>query len=128
MAEAEAVLVKALGAGFPSPRRVVTELPADISGIEVIRVTKISGTDEGQFSVFEDAVVDFECFATTRQLARTLAYDVRDYLRNTLPGQTIDAAAFIVAVRSVNGPVWLPYDNTNVRRFVYTAQVRIHSI
>jgi hypothetical protein len=105
----------------------VTELPADLAG-DTVRITRISGTDSGQFSVYEDAIVDFECFASTRQAARTLAYAVRDYLRNTLPGETVDAKAFVVAVRSVNGPVWVPYDNTAVRRFVYTAQVRIHSI
>ena len=126
MAEAEAVLVAALNAGGPAAR-YVTELPATLSG-DTVRVTKVSGTDDGRFSVYEDAVVDFDCFAATRSTARTLAYAVRDYLRNTLPGETVGSAAFIVAVRSVNGPAWLPYDNTAVRRFIYTAQVRIHSI
>lgn len=126
MAEAESVLVAALNAGGPAAR-YVTELPADLTG-DTVRVTKVSGTDDGQFSVYEDAVMDFDCFAPTRARARTLAYAVRDYLRNTLPGETVDAKAFIVAVRSVNGPAWLPYDNTAVRRFIYTAQVRIHSI
>lgn len=128
MAEAEAVLVDATKAAFPPPKRVVTELPADIAGIEVVRITKISGTDEGQFSVYEDAIVDFDCFAATRGEARTLAHDVRDWLRNTLPGTKVGDGAFIMSVRSVNGPVWVPYDNTNVRRFVYTAAVRIHSL
>lgn len=126
MAEAESVLVAALNAGGPAAR-YVTELPATLTG-DVVRVTRISGTDDGQFSVYEDAIVDFDCFAATRADARTLAYAVRDYLRNTLPGETVDAQAFIIAVRSINGPVWVPYDNDNVRRFVYTAQVRIHSI
>ena len=125
MAEAEAVLVAALKAGGPAAR-YVTELPADLTG-DTVRITRISGTDD-QFTVYEDAVVDFECFSDTRPKARTLAYAVRDYLRNTLPGETVNASAFIVAARSVNGPVWVPYDNTAVRRFVYTAQIRIHSI
>jgi hypothetical protein len=126
MAEAEAVLVAALNAGGPAAR-YVTELPASLSG-DTVRVTKVSGTDGGKFSAYEDAVVDFDCFAATRAEARTLAYAVRDYLRNTLRGETVGSAAFIVAVRSVNGPAWLPYDNTAVRRFIYTAQIRIHSI
>lgn len=126
MAEAESVLVTALDAAGPSAR-YCTELPATLSGATV-RVTKISGTDEGQFSVYEDAVVDFDCFDSTRAHARTLAHDVRDYLRNTLPGSKVGDDAFIVSVKSVNGPVWVPYDNTAVRRFVYTAAVRIHSI
>lgn len=125
MAEAEAVLVAALETGGPAAR-YCTELPGTLPA-KVVRITRISGTDD-QFSVYEDAIVDFECFASTRQAARTLAYDVRDYLRNTLPGETVDTHAFVVAVRSVNGPVWVPYDNTNVRRFIYTAQIRIHSI
>lgn len=126
MAEAEAVLVAALAASGPTAR-YVTELPATLSG-DTVRVTRISGTDSGQFSVFEDAIVDFDCFSATRADARTLAYAVRDFLRNTLPGETVDTHAFVVAVRSVNGPAWVPYDNVAVRRFVYTAQVRIHSI
>lgn len=126
MAEAEVVLIAALEAGGPTAR-YCTELPATLTGATV-RVTRISGTDDGQFSAYEDAVVDFDCFAATRAAARTLAYDVRNYLRNTLPGQMVGTTAFIVAVRSVNGPAWVPYDNTDVRRFVYTAQVRIHSI
>lgn len=126
MAEAEAVLVAALAASGPTAR-YVTELPATLSG-DTVRVTRISGTDSGQFSVFEDAIVDFDCFSATRAGARTLAYAVRDFLRNTLPGETVDTHAFVVAVRSVNGPAWVPYDNVAVRRFVYTAQVRIHSI
>lgn len=125
-AEAEAVLVAALEAGGPTAR-YCTELPATLAG-PTVRVTRISGTDGGQFSVYEDAVVDFDCFATTREATRTLAYAVRDFLRNTLPGQKVGTSAFVISVRSVNGPAWLPYDNTTVRRFIYTAQVRIHSI
>jgi hypothetical protein len=125
MAEAEAVLVDALDAALTA--RICTELPATLPA-EVVRVTRISGTDDGQFSVYEDAIVDFDCFAATRAGARTLAYSVRDFLRNTLPGQMVGTDAFVISVRSVNGPAWVPYDNTDVRRFVYTAQVRIHSI
>lgn len=126
MAEAEAVLVTALNAGGPAAR-YVTELPATLAG-NTVRVTRISGTDDGQFSVYEDATVDFDCFAATRAATRTLAYAVRDYLRNDLPGTKVGTDAFVLSVRSVNGPAWLPYDNTDVRRFIYTAQVRIHSI
>lgn len=125
MAEAESVLVAALDAQFAA--RICTELPATLSG-DTVRVTRISGTDDGQFSVYEDAIVDFDCFATTRAGARTLAYSVRAYLRNTLPGTKVGSNAFVVSVKSVNGPVWVPYDDTNVRRFAYTAAVRIHSI
>lgn len=116
----------ALDASGPSAR-YCTELPAALSG-ETVRITKISGTDEGQFSVYEDAVMDFECFASTRAAARTLAYAIRDHVRNTLPGTKVGADAFIISAASVNGPVWVPYDNTDVRRFVYTASIRIHSL
>jgi hypothetical protein len=126
MAEAEAVLVTALTAALTG-KRICTELPATISG-DTVRVTRISGTDGGQFSTYEDATVDFDCFSTTRAGASALAYSVRDYLRNTLPGTKVGTHAFIVRVRSINGPAWLPYDNTDVRRFIYTAQVRIHTI
>ena len=126
MAEAEAVLVAALDASGPSAR-YCTELPATISG-DTVRVTRIGGTDDTQFSVYEDAILDFDCFASTRGDARTLAHAVRDYLRNTLPGSKVGSDAFVVRVRSVNGPVWTPWENTGVRRFTYTAQVRIHSI
>jgi hypothetical protein len=126
MAEAEAVLVAALEGGGPTAR-YCTELPATLTD-DTVRITRISGTDDGQFSVYEDAIVDFDCFAATRADARTLSYSVRDFLRDTLPGTEVGTDAFVISVRSVNGPAWVPYDNTNVRRFVYTAQVRIHSI
>lgn len=125
MADAELVLVTALDAALSA--RICTELPATLSG-DTVRVTRISGTDDGQFSVYEDANLDFDCFAATREGAYALAASVRDYLRNDLPGTKVGSDAFVIRVRSVTGPAWLPWDNTDVRRVIYTAQVRIHSI
>lgn len=126
MAEAEAVAVAWLESDL-SGVRVCTELPAALSG-DTVRVTRISGSDTGQFSVYEDAVCDFDCFAADRASARTLAYRVRDSLRVRMPGQKVGTDAFVIRVRSLAGPSWTPYDNTDVRRFTYAAELRIHSI
>lgn len=125
MAEAEVVLVTALSSGLSA--RVVTELPATLPA-EIVRVTQFGGTDDREFSIYEEPILDFDCFAATRQAARTLAYSVRHYVREVMPGTTVGTDAFIVWARTVSGPRWTPYDNTDVRRFTYTAQLRIHSL
>lgn len=122
---AESVLVTALSSGLTA--RIVTELPGTLPA-EIVRVTQFGGMDDRQFSVYDEPMLDFDCFAATRQAARALAYEVRDYVRDVLPGTTVGGNAFIIWARTVSAPRWTPYDNTNVRRFTYTAQLRIHSI
>lgn len=130
MAEAETVLVEWLKMAFPTCR-ICTETPADMgdlvkAGKDVIQATRFGGSDE-EVSTFDQASMDFDCYAGTRAAARDLAYEVRSSIRNDLPGQTV-AGAFASRVRSISGPAWTPYDNTKLRRFTYSAQIRLHSL
>jgi len=123
---AETVFVAWLKAAFPSAR-VVTETPSNLEDVlPCIAVSRFGGTDE-VFASFDNPSMDFDCYAPTRAEARSLAYAVRDSIRNDLPGQIV-AGAFVSRTRSVAAPVFTPYDNTGLRRFTYSAQARLHSL
>ena len=129
MAEAEAVGVAWAKATFPNAR-IVTELPANLADLvaadtPVIRVNCVSGNGE-EISTFTNPRFDFDCFGKDRATARTLAYDVRAALRAGT-GETY-AGGFISRVGNDQEPIWTPYDDTSLRKFVYSAQVRIHSV
>lgn len=126
MADAELVLVAWLHDAFPDAR-VVTETPANLQDVlPCIRVTRFGGADE-EVSTFDNPTLDFDCYAATRADARSLAYAVRSSIRNDLPGQT-RAGAFASRSRTLAGPVFTPYDDTTLRRFTYSAQIRLHSL
>lgn len=129
MAEAEAVLVAWAKATFPQDR-TVTETPPNLgdlvaAGTNVIQVTCIGGNGE-EVSTFTNPRVDFDIYAPNRIAARSLAYEVRRQFRDS-PGQTF-AGGFISRVSNDTEPTWTPYDNTNLRRFTYSAQIRLHSV
>lgn len=124
-AEAELVLVTGLKAAFPSAR-IATETPADLNDVlPCIVVTRFGGTED-EFYTFDNPSMDFDCYAATRAAARTLAHQVRTWVRRDLPGQTV-GGAFISRTQTVTGPIWTPYDNTTLRRFTYAAQIRLHT-
>jgi hypothetical protein len=130
MAEAESVLVAWLEQAFPDAR-ICTETPGDLdalvlAGTDVIAVSRFGGSDD-EVPTFDNASMDFDCYSSTHPLARTLGYAVRSGLRNDAPGKTV-GGAFIGRVRSISGPAWTPYENTKVRRFTYSAQIRLHSL
>lgn len=124
-AEAELVLVAGLKTAFPG-KRIATETPADLATVlPCIVVTRFGGTEDSVY-VFDNPSVDFDCYAATRAEARTLAHQVRTWVRRDLPGQTV-GGAFVLRTQTITGPIWTPYDNTNVRRFTYAAQIRLHT-
>ncbi len=125
-AEAEAVLVTALAAGFPDAL-VCTETPSNLADeLPCIRITRFAGGADSVYT-FDNPQVDFDCYAATRAAARTLAYAVRTYIRATLPGTTADSA-FIARTQDILGPHWTPYDNTSLRRYTYSAALRLHAL
>ena len=63
----------------------------------------------------------------SRAAARTLAYAVRSYVRGTLPGTKV-GTAFFSRSQDILGPHWTPYDNGTLRRFTYSAAIRLHSL
>lgn len=106
--------------------RVVTETPADLASVlPCIVVTRFGGLEDAVYT-FDNASLDFDCYAATRQAARTLAHQVRTAIRKTLPGQSI-AGGFVHRTQTITPPIWTPYENTALRRFTYAAQIRIHS-
>lgn len=122
--EAEAALVAAAKTKFSSAR-VATETPSDLTSLPVIVIQRFGGLEDEVYT-FDNPNVDFEVYAATRAAARTLAYEVRTWVRKELPGTIISGAA-VSRTRTISGPVWTPYDNTNVRRFTYSAAIRLHS-
>lgn len=129
MAEAETVLITALRVEFPSAR-VATETPSNLgelvaAGTPVFRVTRFGGADEFVHA-FDNPHLDVDVYGADRDAARTLAYDVRRFIRHELPGQT-HAGATVLRTRTFSGPVWTPYPNTAVRRFTYSTQLRLHN-
>lgn len=122
--DTESVLVHAAQDQFTTAR-VCTDLPADLADVlPVIQVDVIGGQDL-QVAV-DRATVDFDCYGLDRIAARALAHQVWDWLRFTLPGSTVDGA-LISRVNTINQPNWVPYDDTNVRRFTFTVQVYLRA-
>ncbi len=100
-AEAEAVLQDALAAHFTSAY-VCTETPSDLAAhLPVIRITRFGGAAD-QIYTFDNAEVDFDCYAVSRAAARTLAYQVRTYLHGTLEGSKA-GGAFVARVQDIQG-------------------------
>jgi hypothetical protein len=121
-ADVEALLTSWLQGQLGAAARVVTETPANITQT-LVQVIRIGGARR---FTFDHATVDIECFATTRQLARAMSDQVGLLLEQTLPGQRIGAGS-VGAVICTSGPSWLPWDDTNVRRFGATYQVNVHA-
>jgi hypothetical protein len=65
--------------------------------------------------------------AVGRAAARDLAHQVRASLRRDLPGRIV-GGLFVLSCRTFSGPVWTPYDNTNLRRFTYSAEFRLQEM
>lgn len=123
---AETVLVTWLKAEFPDVR-IVTETPANLADVlPCIAVSRFGGIED-VFSTFDNPSMDFDCYAAARDEARTLAYAVRSSIRDDLPGQTV-AGVSASRTRSLAAPVATPYDNTTLRRFTYSAQIRLHTL
>jgi hypothetical protein len=109
-----------------TPTRVVTELPANLGDVvPVIQVTRFGGSDD--VIVLDNAHIDVDTFAATRDDARTLAEQVRTALRLHLPGVTTGGGV-VTSVTTMSAPRWVPYDNTNLRRFVASYRITIHSV
>jgi hypothetical protein len=105
--------------------RVVTDLPPHVETVlPVVRVAAAGGSDDRLCS--HDRV-DVETFAATRGDARDLAERVRTAMRaashSLVDGWLIDL------VTTEAGPVWIDYQNDQVRRYIttYMVESRIRS-
>lgn len=125
----EDLLPAVIRAAFPGVR-VVTELPAKLAEVApCVRVTGIGGT--GDRWQFDSPRVDIDVFnvsrdeKTARQNARDLAQQIRMWMLQQLPGQTLGASG-VLAVTEFMQPTWTPYDNTDLRRFTFSMGLRLH--
>jgi hypothetical protein len=125
LATAELVVRDWLTTAFPTAR-VVTETPANLEQeLPCIQVVRFGGADP--LLVLDVANIDIDTYAASRDASRILAEQVRTSLRLHAEGQSVDGA-FIAAVTTITAPRWVPYDNTNLRRFTAAYQVAIRSI
>lgn len=131
LADAETLVRGWLATQFPSPAyRVVTESPADLGAVPTIVVGRIGGSSP--VVTIDAARIDITCFdaidgTAPRQKARSLAAQVRTALMYHLPGQVTGGGA-VQSVAEESAYHFVPYDNTNVRRFEATYRITIHSI
>lgn len=126
LVDAELFVRDWLGIRFPDAR-LCTETPANLASVlPCIKVERIGGSDSENVRL-DDAILDVEYFAATRDDARKGAEEVRYALRNEMPGDFISGAA-VQYVRTSVAPSWAPYDNTSLRRFVATYLIRLHTV
>lgn len=122
-ADVELLLYGYLQAAFPSPIRVVTELPATVGdGVSYIRVERIGGGDTGRS--LDTPSIDVDCFAPDRVSANALAGQVRTALRHANGYTALNATVADVAVHSFG---WRPYTNTNVRSVGMSVDLTLHN-
>ena len=120
--DVEKGLIDWLAAHFPSAR-VCAELPAELPA-QTIQVVRFGG---GRPSVpFDEANVDIDCYAATREQARVLAEQVCSAVMYVLPGYKANGAIYLSA-DCFSAPSWAPYDNTNVRRMTAAYRLRTHN-
>ena len=105
--------------------RAVTELPADLTGnLPLAQVRRIAG---GDLTLTLDAViVDVDVYAADRASAHVLAEQIRTDFRTNLTGYRFGGGT-VARVETINGPYWVPYDNTNLRRYTAAYRVTVHS-
>jgi hypothetical protein len=102
-----------------------TELPANIaSSVPLIQVVDIGGTETVR--TFDEVLLDVETFAIGRAASRDLSAKARHALRYVLPGQRLGTGVAALC-DVVTSPRWLPWDQTDVRRFGATYRVVIHA-
>ena len=125
LADAETLVRGWLATQFPGVR-VVTEVPANLADVvPLIQVSRFGGSDD---TIVTDAAnIDVDTFGATRDEARSLGGQVRSALRLHLPGYAAGGGA-VQSVTTISAPRWVPYDNTNLRRFVASYRITIHSI
>lgn len=122
-ADAERLLVTWLQGKFPAAR-VVTELPADVTGTDIIQAVRIGGL-EGDY--IDQPRMDVDCISGTRLAARLLARQVQKAVLYDLPGYSNDEGTVLAAGVAAGIAVrW--GSNSNVRNFGATYDLRIGSL
>jgi hypothetical protein len=101
------------------------DVPANlVAAVPVAVVRRIAGADT--ILTLDQAVVDVDVYAADRAAARLLSDQIRSDFRLHLSGYVFGGGV-VAKVETSSGPVWVPYDNTNVRRYTATYRVTVHS-
>lgn len=99
------------------------QLAVSLPFLEVERQAGSGTTAPG----IDSAIVDFYVYGPDRLTAGRFAEQARDAVIYRLPGFK-GAGGVVSAVHwGGDGPHWIPYDNTNLRRFQFSAQIVIHT-
>lgn len=131
LVDAELLVRSFLVAQFPSPIRVVTELPADLGAVPTIRVSRIGG--QSTSLTLDAANIDVDYFdgphdgRTARENAGAGAQQVRTAVLMHMRGYAANGGA-VLSTTEISAPRWVAYDDTTLRRFVATYRITIHSI
>ena len=93
---------------------VRTELPEVVNNIlPLVCVERFGGADN--VPTIDRPMVDVDAFALGNAAAKQLAEQVRELLRNQLPGYTT-AAGTVLGVITILGPTRREWDDTGTRR------------
>lgn len=103
-----------------------TETPADMASVlPVIRVLSLGGP-ETQLTMDKPSL-SISCYDVGRIAASNLAKQVFQAMRFQFPGYVFGMGASVNKVRTISGPAFRPYDNTDLRCFGMTLQVTFHT-
>jgi hypothetical protein len=112
-----------LGSGTVVRDELDNQLLEELPTVQVERMPL--GGDDG-FRV-DQAFIDINVYAATRQSATTLAGQIRGLLLTELPGSTTGGAV-IGRVSTVTAPAARPYENTGLRRVGAAYEIYSHPV
>jgi len=109
--------------------RALTDTPPDLANVitdvgGVIQVFRIGGPTGAPG--FDYPTVDIDCYGLNRPAAKALAYQAQAACEFQLCGYG-NRYGTVQTVRTISGPSWRPYANTNVSRVGFTVRLAIHS-
>lgn len=122
-AVAEKVMIAWLKSAFPTVHPCTETWDGFEKFLPVVKVSRV-GDALSQISL-DGARLDLEVFHSTADGALTLGSQIRAALETHAPGFTAQGA--VIASVLVGGPVWTPYDNTNLRRVELHPAVTFHN-
>lgn len=104
---------------------VTTETPPELEqAVPLVQVARIFGDDDAFRLDYPG--VDVTAWASDRLAAARLADRVRDSIIRLWRHQGAFNGAVVTSVEIRPGPRWLPYDNTQVRRYQATYHLVTH--
>lgn len=103
-------------------KRVGNEVPSDLH-TDFIQVARMGGSDR-YWGYVDDAMIEVNYFGQDRGSAIAGAEEVRELILHSLPGSLLDGHV-VWTTDTATAPMWVPWDNTNVRRIYATYVVTL---